>query len=80
MSIAAGTFLGRYEIRCKIGAGGMGEVYLAKDTKLERTVALKILLNEVAYTSLNHLQSSRPPSLRLALFKIHSYSFLISSE
>ena len=48
MSIAAGTFLGRYEIRCKIGAGGMGEVYLAKDTKLERTVALKILLNEVA--------------------------------
>jgi serine/threonine protein kinase len=48
MSIAAGTLLGRYEIRSKIGAGGMGEVYLAKDTKLERIVALKILRSEVA--------------------------------
>ncbi len=48
MSIAAGTLLGRYEIRCKIGAGGMGEVYLAKDTKLDRIVALKILRTEVA--------------------------------
>src|SRR6266481_2511326 len=48
MSISAGTLLGRYEIRCKIGAGGMGEVYLAKDTKLERIVALKILRTEVA--------------------------------
>src|SRR5713226_3144588 len=48
MSIAPGTRLGRYEIRSKIGAGGMGEVYLAQDTKLERTVALKILPAEVA--------------------------------
>ncbi|HZE68953.1 MAG TPA: serine/threonine-protein kinase [Pyrinomonadaceae bacterium] len=48
MSIATGTLLGRYEIRCKIGAGGMGEVYLAKDTTLERIVALKILRTEVA--------------------------------
>ncbi len=48
MSIPAGTKLGRYEIRSKIGAGGMGEVYLAEDTKLERTGALKILPAEVA--------------------------------
>ncbi|HET6892578.1 MAG TPA: protein kinase [Pyrinomonadaceae bacterium] len=48
MPIAAGTDLGRYEIRSKIGAGGMGEVYLARDTKLERTVALKILPADVA--------------------------------
>src|SRR5258705_4304831 len=48
MSIAAGTLLGRYEIRCKIGPGGMGEVYLDKDTKLDRIVALKILRTEVA--------------------------------
>src|SRR5207253_3193545 len=48
MTIAAGMRLGRYEIRSKIGAGGMGEVYLAQDTKLDRKVALKILPAEVA--------------------------------
>src|SRR5438270_10156005 len=47
MSIAAGTKLGRYEIRSQLGAGGMGEVYLAQDTKLDRKVALKILPAEV---------------------------------
>src|SRR6266511_6346862 len=42
-SIRAGTRLGRYEIRSPLGAGGMGEVYLALDTRLNRKVALKIL-------------------------------------
>ena len=48
MTLAAGTKLGRYEIRSKIGAGGMGEVYLAEDTQLHRKVALKVLPADVA--------------------------------
>src|SRR6266568_4092523 len=48
MKLTPGTTLGRYEIRSQIGAGGMGEVYLAQDTKLDRRVALKILPADVA--------------------------------
>src|SRR5213079_305500 len=43
MTLAAGTRLGAYEITAAIGAGGMGEVYRARDTKLNRDVAIKVL-------------------------------------
>ena len=48
MRLEAGTQLGHYEIVSSLGAGGMGEVYRAKDTKLERQVAVKILHETVA--------------------------------
>ncbi len=55
MTLPTGTRLGPYEILSPLGAGGMGEVYRAKDTRLERTVAVKVLPS--------HL-SRGPPALR----------------
>src|SRR5712692_5201593 len=43
MSVAPGTRFGPYEVVAAIGAGGMGEVYKARDTRLERSVAIKVL-------------------------------------
>ncbi len=43
MTLAAGTHLGAYEVLALIGAGGMGEIYTARDTRLDRLVAVKVL-------------------------------------
>src|ERR1700686_4633177 len=48
MTLPAGTRLGPYEILSPIGAGGMGEVYRARDRKLDRDVAIKVLPESVA--------------------------------
>ncbi len=51
MSLKAGTKLGPYEILSPLGAGGMGEVYLAKDTRLDRDVAIKVLPSHLTANS-----------------------------
>src|SRR5262245_15730070 len=48
MTLPVGARLGPYEIRSLIGVGGMGAVYTALDTRLDRAVAVKVLLNDVA--------------------------------
>ena len=50
MTLGAGSRLGPYEIRGLLGAGGMGDVYRARDQKLAREVAIKVLPPELAAT------------------------------
>src|SRR5271157_3580496 len=48
MALTSGTKLGPYEIQSALGAGGMGEVYLARDTRLDRQVAIKVLASHLS--------------------------------
>jgi eukaryotic-like serine/threonine-protein kinase len=48
MALTSGTKLGPYEIQSAIGAGGMGEVYRARDTRLDRVVAIKVLASHLS--------------------------------
>ena len=74
--LSPGTKLGRYEIRSKIAGGGMGEVYLAQDTQLDRLVAIKILSTEIARDQqrlYRFLQEARAASKLKSANVVHIY-------
>ena len=75
-SLEAGTIFGHYEIIKQIGAGGMGEVYLAKDTKLDRQVAVKILNEKFAAheSNLNRFIQEAKAASALESSEYSSYS------
>jgi Tol biopolymer transport system component len=71
MALSAGTRLGPYEILAPLGAGGMGEVYRATDTKLSREVAIKVLPTEVARDPERLARFQREATLLAALNHPH---------
>ncbi len=71
MTLAAGVRLGPYEIVAPIGAGGMGEVYRARDTRLDRTVAVKVLPAELANNAQFKLRFAREAKAISALNDPH---------
>jgi dipeptidyl aminopeptidase/acylaminoacyl peptidase len=71
MSLAPGTRFGPYEIQAAVGAGGMGEVYRARDTRLDRTVAIKVLPEALASEPQFHERFEREARSLAALNHAH---------
>src|SRR5712691_11048037 len=71
MPLIIGTRLGPYEILAPIGAGGMGEVYKARDTRLDRTVAVKVLQSDFAADSERRARFEREARAIAALSHPH---------
>jgi serine/threonine protein kinase len=62
MTVGIGTRFGPYEVIAALGAGGLGEVYKARDTRLDRTVAIKILIKFEPTEPNRSISYGRPPA------------------
>ena len=62
MTLSAGTRLGPYEIQSPLGAGGMGEVWRARDIRLEREVTVKVLPADLASLTKSRLPFTEGPT------------------
>jgi tetratricopeptide (TPR) repeat protein len=71
MTLSAGTRLGPYEIIAAVGAGGMGEVYRARDTRLEREVAVKVLSRDLTSSQIARERFQREAQTIAALHHPH---------
>ena len=71
MTLSAGTRLGPYEIVSAVGAGGMGEVYRARDTRLEREVAVKVLSRDLTSSQIARERFQREARTIAALHHPH---------
>src|SRR5437762_2718628 len=71
MALTPGTQIGPYQVTAQIGAGGMGEVYRARDTRLKRDVALKILPESFAADPERLARSQREAEVLAALNHPH---------
>ena len=78
MALTSGMRLGPYEIQSAIGAGGMGEVYKARDTRLDRTVAIKVLPQHVASDPDLKLRFAREAKTLAALS--HPWAYLAPAQ
>ena len=80
MTLGAGSRFGAYEVVARLGAGGMGEVWRARDPRLEREVALKVLPASAVSDETARLRLERDPGEQRTLVKDPAYATVLKEH